>query len=625
MLSQRFSYYHCHLPTPATCPLPPPSKRPLGQSAAITSHCSFRHNRPGCQFDLRYILPAAPMKRFQHGKLFATTLAFFALAAAGACCAYLRNCQQEPALLAAAAQVALDHADSADASLKARRALELDSNSLPACKVMAELCEQTDDPNAVSWRKRVIDLSGDDSTDALISGAATALHFGQRKVARTWMDSVPPSERHRPGFEALSGAFALDAGRYADAQRYYSEALRLAPGNNEYLFSLAKAQSLSDDYFTREAGRKLLQGLVGNPNYGLPALRALADSYAATTEPEAALLECRKLAASPRHTFQDELLFLHFLHVAGDPGFPQTLAQAQAEAAGSPYNAGALLAWMSGEDLAAAAVHWATIAAPKIGQNLVVQPALGQCYLELQDWNSLLKVTGQDPWESAEYVRQAYRARALRETGNLLLARSDWTVALNSASGNPAALRWLAQVTTGWNWKDESEDALWALIEQSPDDQWASQSLYQRYLADGNTPALQRLAAYLVKAQPSNENAQNDLAILSLLLHRNLPQANAIASDLYRQSPGNPVYASTYAFALLCRGRSADALHVLDALPRDCLKDPSVAAYYGIILTSNHTPGRARPFLESAQDAPLLPEERALVDKAVQETAAAPH
>ena len=47
--------------------------------------------------------------------------------------------------------------------------------------------------------------------------------------------------------------------------------------------------------------------------------------------------------------------------------------------------------------------------------------------------------------------------------------------------------------------------------------------------------------------------------------------------------------------------------------------------YYGIILTSNHTPGRARPFLESAQDAPLLPEERALVDKAVQETAAAPH
>jgi len=273
----------------------------------------------------------------------------------------------------------------------------------------------------------------------------------------------------------------------------------------------------------------------------------------------------------------------------------------------------------------AAAVRWATVTVPKVGQYPAVQPALGQCYLVLQDWDSLLKVTGEDPWDQVEYIRHAYRARALRESGNLMMAHNDWSIALDMARGNAGAVGWLAHVTTEWKWPDESEEALWGLIELSPDDQWGLQTLYQHYVSDGDTAGLRKLAAYLVKVQPSNKNAENDFAILSLLLNRDVKEADALAADLYRQFPGNPVYASTYAYALQCEGHPVDALGVLEALPRDAFKDPALAAYYGIILAANHAPNRARPYLQSAQQGSLLPEERALVEKASEETGTDPN
>src|SRR4051812_10011307 len=52
----------------------------------------------------------------------------------------------------------------ADAALSARRALQIDSNCVSACAVLAELLERSRSPRAVQWRQRVADLEpGNDS------------------------------------------------------------------------------------------------------------------------------------------------------------------------------------------------------------------------------------------------------------------------------------------------------------------------------------------------------------------------------------------------------------------------------------------------------------------------------
>jgi len=48
------------------------------------------------------------------------------------------------------------------------------------------------------------------------------------------------------------------------------------------------------------------------------------------------------------------------------------------------------------------------------------------------------------------------------------------------------------------------------------------------------------------------------------------------------------------------------------------LRDPSLAAYYGVILTAAGKNEKAKEFLALARSGKLLPEERALIAKAEQ-------
>ena len=53
----------------------------------------------------------------------------------------------------------------------------------------------------------------------------------------------------------------------------------------------------------------------------------------------------------------------------------------------------------------------------------------------------------------------------------------------------------------------------------------------------------------------------------------------------------------------------------MSSLSTEQLNDPTISAYYGIILAANGDE-KARPYLDFGQHANLLPEEKALVDKA---------
>jgi hypothetical protein len=94
-----------------------------------------------------------------------------------------------------------------------------------------------------------------------------------------------------------------------------------------------------------------------------------------------------------------------------------------------------------------------------------------------------------------------------------------------------------------------------------------------------------------------------------------LEKAAGYARELYGKYPTNSTVVTTYAFAMHKEKKTRAALEALKALSAEQLREPSVAAYYGIILAESGSQAQADEYLRLAQAAPLLPEEKALLAK----------
>ena len=514
-----------------------------------------------------------------------------------------------------ASRAAIEHGDYRGAAYMARRALKIDPEFVPACITLAEAGEHDRDAEAVFWREQVLHLMGE-SPETLIGLASTALSFGKLSAARSALQRIVEKDRGREDFLVLSGALALEERDYAASARHYESALRLQPEKAEYRLALGKAKSASADYLTREEGRRLLQDLAAHPTLGPTAIRQLVASYEAHREFLAALRHAAQLVALPSHTFSDEVLLLRLMRKTDAPDFAARLAEAQQSAAVHPKNAGALLLWMSMDGLAKEGLDWVQKRVPKLGGLPELRPAIGGCHFALNDWGAVLSVTRMGEWESAEYVRHAYRARAHRERLESSLFRTEWNLAIDSARHQIDTLTLLVQMTSEWKWAEETEQALWEVLSAAPGSRWAVDALQKSCLKRNDTPALRRIALHLVKTDPADENAQNDLALLSLLLDIETERATKIARDLCNKHPDNAAFNSTYAFALYSAGRLLDALHLLEKLPPKDLEVPAIAAYYGIMLAANNSREKASRYLEIGRQGDLLREEKDLVAQA---------
>ena len=513
------------------------------------------------------------------------------------------------------ARAAMDRKDYFEASLKARRALQIDPHHLAAFLVMAEIAEHFRKDQAVEWRERITQLTGG-STASIIAYASTSVNFGKHAIAKSALDLVPEADRGSVDFQAVAGALALDSGDFAAAEDFFAKATELDPTNAAHRFALAKAQVGSNDFFKQESGRKLLTELAKIETFRLGALRELVANYVTAGEPQAALRECRALVACPDHAFSDDLQFLQLLRDTGDHGLATALATVKLKAAANAKDAGALLIWMSNAGLAREALHWAQEESPDVGRMSGLEWGFAGCYLTLANWPKLLNVTASGPWQNAEYVRHAYRAKACREQNLGPFAETEWQAAINAAAGKPSDLAWLARMAREWEWSLEEEKALWAVVGLSPKATWALEALYRRYLQEKNTLGIRRVAVHLLKIDPSDERAQNDFAMASVLLDHEADRAREMALALHRKHPENVAYASTYAFALLAAGQANRALQVLETLPPAELETPAVAAYYGMALAAADAPEKARRFLTIARNATFLPEEQAWIAKA---------
>ena len=195
---------------------------------------------------------------------------------------------------------------------------------------------------------------------------------------------------------------------------------------------------------------------------------------------------------------------------------------------------------------------------------------------------------------------------------------TTWRQAMLLAARSPTTLNTLAEMAAGWGWKEETEDVLWFASEKYPAENWPLTGLQNLYTGQHDTAGLRRVFQTMVKKDPKDVQAQNNFAMVSLLLDPNAAEAYQAAAQLHAAEPDNPVFTSTYAFSLYLQGHPQQAAQALRALGLERLDDPTFAAYYGVFLAAAGDTQTARTYLNKSAKAFLLPEERALVERAKQ-------
>ena len=527
--------------------------------------------------------------------------------------AYVR--WQERRLVRRAA-FALQHGDERTASLAARSVLELKPSSAPAARIMAELAERVGDRGALDWRRKVAQLVPQ-STDDALALARCALQFNDIGTAERALSGINESGRQTAGYHAVAALIAQARQQDEKAESEWTEAVRLAPNENTYQLQLAMLRANARDTDRQAAGEAMLKALRDDPKQRAPATRALISAGVAHHKNGQELLTlAHELQAYPEATLNDRLMFLDFLHQLQDAEFTSYLSGLEKSTADKPADLAALISWMSQNNLNLLALNFVKSLTPESTQKWPAPLAVAEVYARLGDWRGLEGIIKSANWREFDFLRHAYLARALRAQDKPAAAEHEWADAVKGASAQGESVLTLLRVASEWKWEKETVDLLWTLAKYPEKQNDALQTLYRFYAKTGDTQGLHRVLVRLSESDPNNLNVENNLAQVSLLLNANQDQTRQMAADVYHKMPSNPAYATTFAYSLLTKGDAKGALKVLNTLSEEQLRSPAISAYYGLSLSAVNDQ-RARTYLELAHRATLLPEEKALIDKAL--------
>lgn len=522
------------------------------------------------------------------------------------------------------AHAAFDKMDLRWAILAAQRAYNLDDASVDACRTLADIAEQQSNVEAIEWRRRALAIEPASLSNRLAM-VKTALRFTQPAIAASVLAQVPQAQQMSADYQAAAARVALTENDLPKAGEHLRAAVRLAPNDPGHAVELAEYQLRSDDRAARDAGRATAMRLKENPKVRLDALHILLNAALRERDVSGSIALARELDAVPDAPLADRLLALGILRQSNDPAFTAVLTRFEADSAGSADRAVRLLNWMNTHGLALLAIDWSKRLPPEMLGGIPLRLALADSYVQLRDWSALAAMLKRGSWDRVESFRLALQAKVARETGDDPGFEKAWAQAIVKAGNDNGRLDVLQKLAFQWHWTDKAVAVLWSLAENPPIRKDALQSLYRYYAAERDTAGLYRALARLVAIMPDDPLVRNNFAQISLLLHAEPARARALALEVHQQQPKNAAFASTYAFGLFQNGDVQGALKVMSSLTPAQLQDPSVAAYYGVVLAAVGRNPEAVKFLDAAAGAQLLPEEEKLIAEARQTMARQRH
>jgi hypothetical protein len=506
--------------------------------------------------------------------------------------------------------------DLRQAALSGRRALQLNPGNIAAIRLVARVAESSGDKSALDWRRKALELQPKSAEDA-IALSNSALQFNDKALAEKTLQGIDESERNTAEFHAAAARLAEAQKKFPEAENHWSKAVELAANNGGYRLQFALALLRMGDAQKREKALSLLQELRADEKQRAAATRALIMDGAMQHWPgDKLLVLCQELIGYPGATFSDRLLYLDILRQSRDPKFIEYLTNVEKEVSTKPADLAALLSWMKANGMSLLAIDFARTLPKDQVNKWPVSLALTEAYTKLADWSLLEDAIKNQNWGQYELLRHAYLAMALRNMDKRAASDREWTTAQKDADTKVETLTALSRAASEWGWKDEANEVLWNLSKQPEAQAETLETLYQRYLADGDTPGLYRVLTKFAELRPQDMAIQNNLAQVGLLLDVDRGRISRLAEEAYNKDRSNPAFAATYAFALYTRGDASGAVRVMNAFNETQLMDPPIAAYYGVMLAAAGDATKAKQYLAAGETAKLLPEEKALITKA---------
>ncbi len=520
--------------------------------------------------------------------------------------------QERHALRQAAAF--LSGGDAKAAALSARRAFQLNPQSLEAVRMLATVHEAAALPSALDWRRMAVQMAPASGSDR-IALAMCALKFAEISTAVKALAEFSEQEKTAT-YYAAAAQLAEAQNKLPEARAHWARAMQLAPGTDEYRMRHASVELRLPDSTARDQARATLEMLRNVPEQRATATRALIADAANRRSSDQVLQLARELTEYPDASFQDALLYLDILKQLRHAAYPSYLTEIEARAPLQTNDLALLISWMNKNKLSALALNYTSGLDSKPLDAWPVPLALAESHSNLADWTGLERLTKGRTWEGFEFLRHAYLARALREQQQSAAAEREWNAAKKEAAGQAKLVSALVRTIIEWRWVDEAADLLWTLTKDPTAKEEALSSLYRFYSESGDTGGLFRTLLRLVESMPQDLVLRNNMAQLGLLLGAEPERMRKIAADLYQKHPENPAFVSTYAFSLYAKGDAAGAVEAMATLPQEKLREPAYAAYYGVFLTAAGDPEKAWAYLQLSTEGKLLPEEMALIEKA---------
>ena len=515
----------------------------------------------------------------------------------------------------AQAQEHVQKSEPAKAALFARQALQLNPTNPVTTRIMAELAEGSNSPQTLAWRQRLVEADPSIENKVALGMASLRYEVFPHSIAENLVRDLADSAKTDPAYLWLAAELALKQGRYGEAEIRFQDVLSVSPTNESAQVNLAVLQLQSEDPQKVSAARASLEKLQSSPDNGLRALRSLVENSLKRNDLDTAEQFSRKLLADSRSAFIDSIVHLTILARKNSSEFEPFLLSVKTQSAAVPEDVYKLVSWMNLNQLTENALAWIQSLPPAVRDAQPVPVAEGDCYAWKKDWRQLETFLNEQKWGDRDFIRAAMLSRALREQKQKLAADVQWQKAIRLAADKLQTLILLVKMAEDYRWPDEVDSTLWAVLERYPREAWASRTLAQSYHSQGNTRGLQKLYSYLHQNNP-DPGTENNLAIVSLLLGVNTDSAHQMAENVYKKHPKNPSFLSTHAYALHLRKKDAEALKLFEQLSPAELEDPSIAAYYGIVLVSAGQKEKARKYLKLAEKAQTLPEERQLLVEA---------
>lgn len=524
-----------------------------------------------------------------------------------------------------AAQSAFDRGDLPTTSWTARRVLERDPTNLRAVRLLAKTARQQGTRDAIYWQSRVVELDPDEPAN-LLEWAKIAREFNELATAVIALGRMPESARQTVAYANVAAEIAEAQGNADLAARHLDAALALAPGTPETRLHLAAMQLRAHSELVRSEGRATLDQLKSEPRWRQDALLALAREAVTGGRAPEALEATHELLAWGYLGREEQLLRAEALKLANSADFPAYLRSLQAAVASpgpsSPadLNAGHLVEWMGRQKLGGEALLWATALPPEIGKVRPTALAIAQLETQGSDWLALRAWTKDPTWANDEPLRMGYHALALVRGPSELrppgAPESLWAQALKSASSDPARLERLANWTAEWNLPQFAESSWWALANAADDPGRALDQLSVLYRQRTDAHGRFRVARRRLEFHPMDRLALAEVAYLGLLLEVTEPDPAQLVEILRRQPPLATEAVKACALSLWRQERVREAVPLFESLPIPTREDPSLAWFYGTVLSAAGDVAKASRYLALGANFPRSPEEEALFREA---------